>query len=195
MCVENHLTVIQDIGNSGDGGIYAQILENNGFQGDDPGLTAWQAVDDNANLSQDTDNPLNSAITSTLKVAVPDGAEGMTGVINTAYGGFAIEGDTFNCTFFIKGDYDGDIQIDLLSADDATNYGSGNVSVSSNSDGFTIANVLFDGGFAPNGNNIWRLTFDSSLVAGSALNIGLPTLFGTTFNDRYASEKQTDEVY
>ena len=36
--------MFEDINNSGDGGIHGQLLQNNGFQGVNPGLKAWSAV-------------------------------------------------------------------------------------------------------------------------------------------------------
>lgn len=68
----------------GDGGIHGQLLRNNGFQGDYPGLTAYAAVGD-VTISQDTANPVSTAILSSLKVAVPTGTTGMVGFSNAGY--------------------------------------------------------------------------------------------------------------
>lgn len=83
---------------AGDGGIHGQVLRNNGFQGDDPGLTAYSAVG-GANISVDTDNPLSTAITSSLKVTVPSGTTGQVGFQNAGYLGVPVNADSENPDF------------------------------------------------------------------------------------------------
>lgn len=77
--------MIEDISNSIDGGLYGQTLQNNGFQGDNPGLTAWSGVG-GANISQDTSSPVSSALSSSLLIKT-NNASGTVGASNSGYGG------------------------------------------------------------------------------------------------------------
>lgn len=77
------LIASKDINHSGDGMLHGNLLQNNGFQGDSPGLTAWTAIG-TANISQDTTSPLTDAITSTLAIS---GSIGTIGASNAGYDG------------------------------------------------------------------------------------------------------------
>lgn len=84
---------------TGDGGIHGQVLRNNGFQGDSPDLTAYSAVG-SAELSVDTDNPLSTAITRSLKVAIASGTTGQVGFSNSGYLGVPVNADSKYFLFF-----------------------------------------------------------------------------------------------
>lgn len=81
--------MIEDISNSIDGGLYGQILQNNGFQGDNPGLTAWTAIG-SSTISQDNSSALSDALPSSLLIK-SNGTSGTVGASNSGYGG--IRGD------------------------------------------------------------------------------------------------------
>lgn len=83
------LTTYKDINHSGDGGIHAQLLRNNGFQGENATLTAYSAVG-GATLVVDFDNPLSQAIQRSLKVSVAEGATGQVGFSNEGYWGIQV---------------------------------------------------------------------------------------------------------
>ncbi|OKL61374.1 putative alpha-L-arabinofuranosidase A [Talaromyces atroroseus] len=176
--------MFEDINNSGDGGIHGQVLKNNGFQGDNPGLTAYAAVG-NVTLSQDTSNPLSSAITSSLKVSVPSGATGFMGFANTGYNGVPVLKATYANYFWMKGTYSGVITVRLVGSESDIVYASQNITVNSNSSAFSYYETSFSSAESPDGNNEWQLLFDAAEVAGSSLNFGLVQLFPPTYNDRY----------
>lgn len=88
----------------GDGGIHGQVLQNNGFQGTSLGLTAYAPVGD-VNIFQDTSKPVSKAITSSLNVEVPDGVTNYVGFANTGYNGIPVTGATYNCSFWMMGNY------------------------------------------------------------------------------------------
>jgi alpha-L-arabinofuranosidase len=177
----------QDINNSGDGGIHGQVLKNNGFQGDDPGLTAYAAVG-NVTLSQDTSNPLSSAITSSLKISVPSGATGFLGFANTGYNGVPVFETTYANYFWMKGTYSGIVTLKLVGSESEVVYASQNITVNSNSSAFSYYETSFSSTESPDGNNEWQLLFDASKVAGSSLNFGLVQLFPPTYNNRYIKD-------
>ncbi|TAQ87645.1 hypothetical protein B7494_g4034 [Chlorociboria aeruginascens] len=168
----------------GDGGIHGQLLKNNGFQGNSPGLTAYAAIGA-ATLTVDTTNPLTSAITSSLKVSVPSGTTGQVGFSNSGYSGVPVNTGTYANYFWIKGAYSGLITLQLVGNSSGTVYASQNVTVSSVASSFTYYETTYPSTQSPDGNNIWVLTFDGSKVAGSALYFDLVQLFPVTYNSRY----------
>ncbi|KAK0644732.1 putative alpha-L-arabinofuranosidase A [Lasiodiplodia hormozganensis] len=175
--------MFEDINHSGDGGITGQLLRNNGFQGDDQTLTAYGAVGDTT-LSVDSGNPLTSAIPHSLAVAVPDGSTGQVGFSNEGYWGILVNADVYFSSFFIKGDYSGQVTIKLVGKDSGTEYASHSIDVSSNGGAYTYYQCNFPVKQAPDGNNLWTLTFDGGKTAGSTLHFDLVTLYPTTFHNR-----------
>ncbi|KAL2008439.1 hypothetical protein VTN00DRAFT_6633 [Thermoascus crustaceus] len=175
--------MFEDINHSGDGGIHAQLLRNNGFQGDNPGLTAYGPVG-NVYLTVDTDNPLSTAITSSLKVSVPSGTTGKVGFLNEGYWGIPVTGDTYSNYFWMKGDYKGTVTLQLVGVSSGTVYASKDLEVASTADNWTYYETSYGTTAAPDGNNVWQLLFDASEVAGSALYFDLVQLFPPTFHDR-----------
>jgi len=72
--------MFEDINHSGDGGLYAELIQNRAFQGAPANLTAWSAVG-GAKLSlQNTSQPLSTALPTSLNVAT--NGSGETGIQN-----------------------------------------------------------------------------------------------------------------
>ncbi|CCD44767.2 glycoside hydrolase family 51 protein [Botrytis cinerea T4] len=176
--------MFEDINNSGDGGIHGQLLRNNGFQGTNPGLTAYAAVG-GTNLTVDTANPLTKALPRSLKVSVPSGTTGQVGFSNAGYLGVPVNADTYANYFWIKGSYSGSVTLSLVGVASGTVYATKTITVNSVATCFTYYETTYQSTQAPDGNNVWKLTFDGAKVAGSALNFGLPQLFAVTFHKRY----------
>lgn len=164
------------------------MLKNNGFQGTNPGLTAYAAVG-NVNISQDTSNPLSTAITSSLKVSVPSGTTGYVGFANTGYNGVPVLETTYDNYFWIKGTYSGTVTLQLVGSGSGNVYASHNITVDSNSTAFTYYEASFTSTESPDGSNEWQLLFDATEVAGSSLNFGLVQLFPPTYHNRYVKNK------
>lgn len=174
---------VKDYQHSGDGGIHGQLLQNNGFQGPNITLVAYDAIGD-ATLAVDTENPLSTAITRSLKVSVPEGASGEVGFSNAGYWGIPVNEDEYWNSFYIKGDYTGPITLRLVGAASGTVYASNTINVVSNSSEFSYIETKYTANQAPDGNNLWTLTFNASSVAGSELYFDLFQLFHSTFNNR-----------
>lgn len=167
----------------GDGGIHGQLLQNNGFQGSSPNLTAYKAIGD-VDISLDADHPVSNAINASLQVSVPPFASGFVGFANTGYAGIPVEQATYNNSFWMMGDYDGTITVQLVGSESGIVYsGSHNLTVQSTADKFKRFELSFNSSAAPNGNNEWRVLFDASKVKG-ALNFGLVELFPPTYKNR-----------
>ncbi|KAJ5621443.1 Arabinosidase A [Penicillium herquei] len=176
--------MFEDINHSGDGGLYGQMLQNNGLQGTSPDLTAWGAVGD-ATIAIDYDNPLTTAIPHTLRLDVASGTTGTVGVTNTGYWGIPVDGSEHQTYFWIKGDISGDITASLVGNGTGTVYGSTSIPVSSNSDNFTYIDASLSTEKAPDGDVYFELSLDGADVAGSSIYFGLVQLFPTTYKNRH----------
>ncbi|KAL1650061.1 hypothetical protein SLS58_001439 [Diplodia intermedia] len=182
-CMHKHLQLVQDINHSGDGGIHGQLLRNNGFQGADDNTTAYAPIGD-VDLSVDTNNPLSTAIQRSLAVAVPDGTKGDVGFSNEGYWGILVNADQYFTSFYVKGDYSGSVTIKLVGRHSGDEFASVTIHVSSNSNDYTRYQANFESKQAPDGLNLWTLTFDGGATAGSTLHFDLVTLYPTTFHNR-----------
>ncbi|CAL5869478.1 uncharacterized protein PFLUO_LOCUS3707 [Penicillium psychrofluorescens] len=175
--------MFEEMDHSGDGGIHGQILQNNGFQGADPGLTAYAPVGD-ALISQDASKPVSHAITSSLQVSVPAHATKYVGFANTGYNGVPVMAATYKSSFWMMGDYSGTINLQLIGSHSGIIYADHNLTVESKASKFTQYETSFNSSQSPDGDNELHLTFDGSKVADSALNFGLIQLFPPTYKGR-----------
>ncbi|RAH46245.1 alpha-N-arabinofuranosidase A [Aspergillus brunneoviolaceus CBS 621.78] len=176
--------MFEEMDHSGDGGLHGQLLQNNGFQGTDPDLTAYKPIGQ-AEIMQDYLYPVSGAITSSLQVSVPaSGATGLVGFANTGYKGIPVVSTTYWCDFWMLGDYTGMITLQLAGSSSGTIFASHNITVASTQNNFTRYTTVFNATAAPDGNNEWRLLFNASKVSGGTLNFGLPQLFPPTYKLR-----------
>lgn len=160
------------------------MLRNNGFQGDDPGLLAYAPIGD-VDIDQDTDNPVSKAITSSLRLSVPEGETAFVGFANQGYNGVPVMNETYTSEFWMKGDYEGEVTLQLVGSTSGKVYANHNMTVDSTADTFTRWETTFDSTASPDGDNEWRLLVDGNKVAGSELYFGLVQLFPPTFHSRY----------
>jgi len=70
--------MFEDINHSGDGGIYAELIQNRAFQGN-ANLNAWSAVG-GASLSLTTAYPLSSALPTSVQIS--GSSNGQVGIQN-----------------------------------------------------------------------------------------------------------------
>ncbi|KAL3466117.1 alpha-N-arabinofuranosidase A [Aspergillus heterothallicus] len=178
-----HGIMFEEMDHSGDGGIHGQLLVNNGFQGWDPGLTGYKPLGD-VSLYQDIDNPLTDSIACSLGVNVPRSAKGLVGFANTGYKGVPVQNVEYRCSFWMMGDYTGDILLRLVGTRSGTVYAARNLSVRGDWGSFRWFETRFDSRAAADGENEWQLWFDAAGLRGSVLNFGLVQLFPPTYNNR-----------
>lgn len=132
----------------------------------------------------DSTTPLSTAITSSLKVTVPSGATGQVGFSNEGYSGVPVNNDTYANYFWIKGAYSGSILLELVGNSSGIVYASQNITVDSVASEFTYYETTYKSTQSPDGNNVWRLTFNGATVAGSSLWFDLVQLFPVTYHQR-----------
>ncbi|KAI5801254.1 alpha-L-arabinofuranosidase A [Geopyxis carbonaria] len=193
-----HGLFFEDINHSGDGGIYAELIRNRAFQENKqvpwaPTLTGWKPIGD-AVLSLDVLNPLSDALTTVLRVDVPQTATGEVGFLNEGWWGMDIQPHGYNASFYIK-------PSQALYAKNVTHI---TASLRSNvtddiwaaekiafpSKGLSTSNytqfktLLTPSKAAPSSNNTFALTFDAAEAAGQSFFFDLISLFPPTYKGR-----------
>ncbi|MFC5906361.1 LamG-like jellyroll fold domain-containing protein [Streptacidiphilus monticola] len=117
----------EDINHSGEGGLYAELLQNRSLMASATSPTGWSAVG-GADIALDGSNGLNTALTRSLLVTVPAGAKA-AGVANGGFWGIpVVPGRQYQASFFAKSDsaYDGPVDVSVVGGD-GTVYAHGRV--------------------------------------------------------------------
>ncbi|EIW76868.1 glycoside hydrolase family 51 protein [Coniophora puteana RWD-64-598 SS2] len=183
--------MFEDI-NSGDGGLYAELLQNRAFQqvtpGDATALYAWAAVNGgNITVIADSD-PVSSALPNALQLTIPSGASGSVGFGNEGYYGINVNSSwTYNASFYYRfpevSDFSGDATVALQSASGEI-YASAQIPVSGSQTTWTQVYAQLTPSTSPSSTaNNFTVTFDSS-AAGNTINFAMFLLFPPTFKDR-----------
>ncbi|KAK1463855.1 alpha-N-arabinofuranosidase A [Colletotrichum melonis] len=163
-----HGLMFEDISNSGDGGGVTTV---------DPWTVHYGA----AEISHDTQTPLTNAITSSLKITIPTGAGGFTGVANPGYRGIIVNGGYYNTTFWLRGDFQGDVKIRLLSNETDVEHGWAIIPVDSKADSWTRYEAGFWTTAAADGNNLWVFEILAETLTSGSINFWLPDLVSSYF--------------
>jgi alpha-L-arabinofuranosidase len=122
----------EEINHSYDGGLYAELIRNRNFRDDDKNPAHWSAVTGNgakASIALDTANPLNNALTTSLRLTVTKAArDNQAGVANEGYWGIPVTpGTKYRVTIFARADanFSGPLKVAIVSDDGKTVYASG----------------------------------------------------------------------
>jgi alpha-L-arabinofuranosidase len=97
----------EDINHSGEGGLYAELIQNRSMMASTTEPVEWSAIDSgagSANISLDPTNPLNSALTRSLKMDIVSASAGnRVGISNGGYWGIPVTaGQTYTASYFAK---------------------------------------------------------------------------------------------
>jgi alpha-L-arabinofuranosidase len=157
----------QDINNSGDGGIYAELIQNRAFQYSEAypvSLNAWRAIN-SANLTLNrVDPPLSDALPVSVKVTPGRNSTGATGLLNEGFWGIAVSQQTYTGSFWVRGGYEGVFTAELRSDESDEVFGSVEIESSAVDDAWTEHTFeLLPTADAPTSNNTFALTFDPSV--------------------------------
>ncbi len=182
--------MFEDINHSGDGGIYAELIQNRAFQGNPvfpSTIEPWVAVGAASLSLQNLSNPLSSALPSSLNVAAGAGnatSSNLTiGIKNPGWWGIDVKVQPYTGTFWANGSPQGGFQVSLESALTSDVWATARVNVDENVGGWTeYGFVLEPTTVAPNSNNTFSLTWSDS---GNSINIGFVSLFPPTYKNRF----------
>ncbi|KAI1642692.1 glycoside hydrolase family 51 protein [Daldinia loculata] len=178
----------EDINNSGDGGLYAELIRNRAFQISErfpASLDGWHSVN-GAKLSlKNLSPPLSDVLVTSLNVAAPEG-QGQVGFLNDGYWGIDVKARRkYSGSFWVKGAYSGQFTASLQSNITGQIFGSVKVESQSTADQWTEHNFeLTPSQDAPNSNNTFAITFDASGAEAGSLDFNLISLFPPTFKGR-----------
>ncbi|KAI0876971.1 alpha-N-arabinofuranosidase A [Hypoxylon argillaceum] len=177
----------EDIDNSGDGGLYAELIRNRAFQssrGYPSSLSGWYPVN-GTNLSLDTlGEPLSQALSTSMSVA-PTSTHGQVGFFNDGYWGMDVKVQTYSGSFWVRGDYSGYFTASLQSNMTGEQFGLAKVKSQSRADKWVEHDfVLTPTKNAPNSNNTFAITFEAGGLKSASLSFNLISLSPPTFKGR-----------
>ncbi|RYP13832.1 hypothetical protein DL765_006704 [Monosporascus sp. GIB2] len=177
----------KDINNSGDGGLYAELIRNRAFQSSEhypSTLDGWSPVN-GARLSlKNLDVPLSEALKTSLHVATNKTA-GQVGFSNAGYWGMDVKVQKYTGSFWVKGGYEGEFTASLQSDLTGETFGSVKIESKSSPDEWTEHAIeLVPEKDAPNTNNTFAITFDAAGTANGSLDFNLISLFPPTYKGR-----------
>ncbi|KAI1444122.1 glycoside hydrolase family 51 protein [Annulohypoxylon stygium] len=178
----------EDINNSGDGGLYAELIRNRAFQISErfpATLDAWHPVN-GAKLSlKNLSTPLSDVLVTSLNVATT-AKQGDIGFQNDGYWGIDVKASKkYTGSFWVKGAYSGRFTASLQSNITGESFGKVSIPSQSVSDRWTEHGFeLIPSKDAPNANNTFVLTFDASGAQNSSLDFNLISLFPPTYKGR-----------
>ncbi|KAJ7361013.1 glycoside hydrolase [Mycena albidolilacea] len=173
---------------SGDGGLYAELLQNRAFQAVIPGtqnaLTAWQPYN-GARLSVTSKTSgVSSSLPNSLEVQIPKVVSGPIGFENTGYWGIKVQsGWTYQGSFYAKAaTFTGSVTVSLKST-------RGTVFATKAVTGITKTWKKFTFEFQPSASadtddNVFSVVVDGKAAAGQTIFFALFSLFPPTFRGR-----------
>ncbi|KAK7059617.1 putative alpha-L-arabinofuranosidase A [Favolaschia claudopus] len=186
--------MFEDISHSGDGGLYAELLQNRAFQQVTPNTTAalnaWHSIN-GAALSVVADIlPVSSALPNSLQVTIPAGSTGLVGVGNEGYFGIKVTaGSTYTASFHYRfakaSSFKGSFKVALQTAA-GRSLVSTSVSITGETTKWQEVKVTLRPTISASSTaNNFTVTLDSgSAASGQIVHFALFSLFPPTFKNR-----------
>ncbi|EIN08778.1 glycoside hydrolase family 51 protein [Punctularia strigosozonata HHB-11173 SS5] len=179
----------------GDGGLYAELLQNRAFQqvtaGTSAALTAWSAVGDATIAVLADSDPVSSALPNSLQLTIPSASSGSVGFANSGYFGWCFltsHSWTYNASFFFKVPtvLDTDLVATVaLQTSSGSVLAASNVTIPANQTSWTQAfTTLAPASSASDASNLFTVTVDGASAAGAAVNFAMFSLMPPTFKGR-----------
>ncbi|MDH6433861.1 alpha-N-arabinofuranosidase [Streptomyces sp. SAI-144] len=181
--------MFEDINHSGEGGIYAELVQNRSMMASDTSPVHWSAVG-GTTLTLDTATPLNEALNRSLKVVLPSGtgAGSRAGVANDGFWGIPVRPrTTYTARLFAKASRGiGPLTVSIESADGGTVYASARIAhIGTAFPDRPFELTLSTGSGAPiTGDARLTVTTTDPTAAGETLWLQHVSLFPPTYNNR-----------
>lgn len=178
--------MFEDINHSGDGGIYAELINNRAFQGSreySSTLEPWAPIGDAVFTLQNTSIPLSSALPTSINVA-PGSLSTRTkiGLLNPGWWGIDIKPQKYTGSFWALGSYQGKFTVKLQSNLTGDVFASVDIPSSCQPSKWVEHTFELEPNLAaPNSNNTFAIEFDPS---SGAINFNLISLFPPTYKNR-----------
>ncbi|KAK7942514.1 alpha-L-arabinofuranosidase [Apiospora aurea] len=186
----------EDINNSGDGGLYAELIRNRAFQSSsifNSTLEGWTPINGAALSLKDLDEPLSKALKTSMNVAVSSSSVSkrngsssqVVGFANDGYWGMDVKIQPYTGSFWVRGEYEGSFTASLQSNLTSEVFGSTEIEAKTSSSEWVEHEFeLTPTKDAPNSNNTFSLTFDAAGVKDGSLDFNLISLFPPTYKGR-----------
>jgi alpha-N-arabinofuranosidase len=175
--------MFEDINHSGDGGIYAELIQNRAFQGSTEypsTLSPWVAVGGAVLTLQNTTVPLSSALPISVNVA-SSSTNGAIGLSNPGWWGIDVKPQTYTGSFWALGSYEGKFTVKLQSSSSSQVFASLDIPSQCQSGKWVEHTFQLQPHVAaPDVANNFIIEFQ----AGSSINFNLISLFPPTYNNR-----------
>ncbi|MFG2724835.1 LamG-like jellyroll fold domain-containing protein [Streptomyces canus] len=181
--------MFEDINHSGEGGIYAELVQNRSMMASDTSPVHWSAVG-GTTLTLDTATPLNDSLNRSLKVVLPSstGAVDRAGVANDGFWGIPVRPrTTYTARLFAKASRGiGPLTVSIESADGGTVYASARIAhIGTTFPDRPFELTLSTGAGAPiTGDARLTVTTADPTAAGGTLWLQHVSLFPPTYNNR-----------
>lgn len=179
--------MFEDINQSGDGGIYAELIQNRAFQGSVPfpsKIYPWTPIGNAALTLQDTDIPLSDALPTSINVASTSTGNGTIGLVNPGWWGIEVLAQKYTGSFWTLGAYEGNFTVKLQSSITNETFASLDVpSLSSAEKWVEHTFELEPTVAAENANNTFAIEFAAG-GGGGSVNFNLISLFPPTYKGR-----------
>ena len=108
----------EDINHAADGGLYAELIRNRSFEDNDSTPENWSAYETagaSAQMKLVKDKLLNKKQGKALEVKFQATPRALAGICNSGYWGInAVQGRTYQLTFWAKGKLKGDLKAALM---------------------------------------------------------------------------------
>jgi alpha-N-arabinofuranosidase len=178
--------MFEDINHSGDGGIYAELINNRAFQGSreyPSTLEPWMPVGNAVFTLQNTSIPLSSALPTSINVALgPHSNRAKIGLVNPGWWGINVKPQKYTGSFWALGSYKGKFTVKLQS--NLTDEVFASLDIPSSCQPNKWMKHTFELNpkvSAPNSNNTFVIEFSPR---SGAVNFNLISLFPPTYNNR-----------
>jgi len=173
--------MFEDINHSGDGGLYAELIQNRAFQGSavfPSTLDPWTPAGNATLTLQNSTTPLSSA----LPVSVQITGTGIIGLVNPGWWGIDVQVQTYTGSFWVLGAYSGNFTVKLQSNSTSNVFAKTTLaSVSKSSEWTEHKFSLTPGTASPNSDNDFVIEFEAG---ETALEFNLISLFPPTYKNR-----------
>ncbi|KAH8648281.1 putative alpha-N-arabinofuranosidase A [Tricladium varicosporioides] len=177
--------MFEDINHSGDGGIYAELIQNRAFQGSreyPSTLSPWEPIGGAVLTLQNTTIPLSSALPASVNVASGSARKGAIGLVNPGWWGIDVKPQKYIGSFWAFGTYKGKFTVKLQSNLTSDVFATASVPSSCQAGKWVEHKFeLHPSVAAPNSNNTFSLEFEAG--AGD-VNFNLISLFPPTYKNR-----------
>ena len=175
--------MFEDINHSGDGGIYAELIQNRAFQGSTEfpsTLTPWEPVGGAELTLQNTSAPLSWALPTSVQVS-SNHMSGTVGLSNPGWWGIDVKPQRYSGSFWASGSYAGTFTVKLQSNHTPQVFASVELRSQCQLGKWVEHTFELEPQFpAPDTQNNFVIEFE----AGEPISFNLISLFPPTYNNR-----------